>query len=150
MKCCWYFWQRSIQMSWQGKYAYQNRYVLIIQLIYFFISWHCDPSVQIIKINYFPSTNHFLDCQSIIKWLTAVIPSFQVLWLRLRLLVLRGLALAVSLVPKPQQNMQAMNNGTAEPVFPLEQVITELTEVLQEIDKHPGTREKVSRVIGAK
>ena len=46
--------------------------------------------------------------------------------------------------------MQAMNNGTAEPVFPLEQVIAELTEVLQEIDKHPGTREKVSPVIGAK
>ena len=79
-----------------------------------------------------------------------MIPSFQVLWLRLRLLVLRGLALTVSLVPKPPQNMQAMNNGTAEPVFPLEQVITELTEVLQEIDKHPGTREKVSWVIGAK
>ena len=79
-----------------------------------------------------------------------MIPSFQVLWLRLRLLVLRGLALAVSLVPKPPQNMQAMNNGTAEPVFPLEQVITELTEVLREIDKHPGTREKVSQVIGAK
>lgn len=77
-------------------------------------------------------------------------PSFQVLWLRLRLLVLRGLALSVSLVPKPPQNMQAMNNGTAEPVFPLEQVVTELTEVLQEIEKHPGTREKVSRVIGAK
>ena len=28
--------------------------------IYFFISWHCDASVQIIKINYFSSTNHFL------------------------------------------------------------------------------------------
>ncbi|KAM7443003.1 N-alpha-acetyltransferase 25 [Porites harrisoni] len=67
----------------------------------------------------------------------------EVLWLRLRLLVLRGLALSVSLVPKPPQNMQAMNNGTAEPVFPLEQVITELTEVLQEIEKHPGTREKL-------
>lgn len=98
----------------------------------------------------FPIYKPFLDCQSIIKWLTAVIPSFQVLWLRLRLLVLRGLALAVSLVPKPPQNMQAMNNGAAEPVFPLELVITELTEVLQEIEKHPGTREKVSRVMGAK
>ena len=36
-----------------------------------------------------------------------------------------------------------MNNGAAEPVFPLEEVMTELTDVLQEIDKHPGTREEV-------
>jgi len=38
-----------------------------------------------------------------------------------------------------------MNNGAAEPVFPLEEVISELAEVLQEVDKHPGTREKVSK-----
>ena len=115
--------------------------------LYFLTLWSfCSNN----KNKLFPIYKPFLDCESTIKWLTAVIPSFQVLWLRLRLLVLRGLALSVSLVPKPPQNMQAMNNGTAEPVFPLEQVVTELTEVLQEIEKHPGTREKVSRVIGAK
>ena len=38
--------------------------------IYFFISWHCDPSVQIIKINYFSSTNHFLIAKvSLNDWL---------------------------------------------------------------------------------
>ena len=70
----------------------------------------------------------------------------QVLWLRLRFLVLRALALALSVVPSPPHNIQAMNNGAAEPVFPLEEVITELTDVLQEVDKHPGTREEVSNI----
>lgn len=73
-----------------------------------------------------------------------VIIYLQVLWLRLRFLVLRALALAVSIVPKPPHNVQGMNNGAAEPVFPLEEVICELAEVLQEVDKHPGTRQKVS------
>ena len=52
----------------------------------------------------------------------------------------------MSVVPSPPHNIQAMNNGAAEPVFPLEEVITELTDVLQELDKHPGTREKVSNI----
>lgn len=73
----------------------------------------------------------------------------QVLWLRLRFLVLRALALALSVVPSPPHNIQALNNGAAEPVFPLEEVITELTNVLQEVDKHPGTREKVSNILQA-
>lgn len=67
----------------------------------------------------------------------------QVLWLRLRFHILRALALALSLVPSPPQNIQAMNNGTAEPAFPLQEVITDLTDVLEEVDKHPGTRETV-------
>lgn len=67
----------------------------------------------------------------------------QVLWLRLRFHILRALALALSLVPSPPQNIQAMNNGTAEPVFPLQEVITDLRDLLEEVDKHPGTRETV-------
>ena len=67
----------------------------------------------------------------------------QVLWLRLRFLILRALAVAVSLIPKPQQNMQNMNNGEASPAYPLTEVIDELKETLQEVDLHPGTRAKV-------
>lgn len=67
----------------------------------------------------------------------------QVLWLRLRFLILRTLAVAVSLIPKPQQNMQNMNNGEASPAYPLAEVIDELKETLQEVDLHPGTRAKV-------
>ena len=67
----------------------------------------------------------------------------QVLWLRLRFLILRALAVAVSLIPKPQQNMQNMNNGEASPAYPLGEVIDELKETLQEVDLHPGTRAKV-------
>lgn len=51
--------------------------------------------------------------------------------------------MAVSLVLKPQTNMQTMNNGEAVPDFPLEGVINELKEILQEVDLHPGTRAKV-------
>jgi len=39
--------------------------------------------------------------------------------------------------------MQTMNNGQAVPEFPLEGVVSELKEILQEVDLHPGTREKV-------
>lgn len=67
----------------------------------------------------------------------------EVLWLRLRFLILRALAVAVSLIPKPQQNMQNMNNGEASPACPLEEVINELKETLQEVDLHPGTRAKL-------
>ncbi|KAJ7387842.1 N-alpha-acetyltransferase 25, NatB auxiliary subunit [Desmophyllum pertusum] len=67
----------------------------------------------------------------------------EVLWLRLRFVVLRALSIAVSLVPKPQTNMQTMNNGEAVPVFPLEEVISELKEILQEVDLHPGSRAKL-------
>ena len=57
--------------------------------------------------------------------------------------MLRALALTLALVPSPQQNTDALNNGAAEYLSPLEEVITELTEVLETADKHPGTREKV-------
>ncbi|KAL9982182.1 hypothetical protein ACROYT_G010993 [Oculina patagonica] len=67
----------------------------------------------------------------------------EVLWLRLRFLVLRALAIAVSLIPKAPQNMQTMNNGEAVPDFPLEGVISEFKEILQEVDLHPGTRAKL-------
>lgn len=77
------------------------------------------------------------------KFLAIVAIDLQVLWLRLRFHILRALALALSLVPSPPQNIQAMNNGTAEPAFPLHEVITDLTDVLEEVDKHPGTRETV-------
>ena len=53
--------------------------------------------------------------------------------------------MAVSLVPKPLSNMQAMNNGEAVPEFPLEGVVNELKEILQEVDLHPGTRAKVRK-----
>ena len=53
--------------------------------------------------------------------------------------------MAVSLVPKPVSNMQTMNNGEAVPEFPLEGVVNELKEILQEVDLHPGTRAKVRR-----
>lgn len=65
------------------------------------------------------------------------------MWLRLRFLVLRALAISVSLVPKPPQNMQTMNNGEAVPDFPLAGGISELKEVLQEVELHPGIRAKV-------
>ncbi|XP_068748503.1 N-alpha-acetyltransferase 25, NatB auxiliary subunit-like isoform X1 [Montipora capricornis] len=67
----------------------------------------------------------------------------EVLWLKLRFLMLRALALTLALVPSPQQNTDALNNGAAEYLSPLEEVITELTEVLETADKHPGTREKL-------
>ncbi|XP_020616340.1 N-alpha-acetyltransferase 25, NatB auxiliary subunit-like isoform X1 [Orbicella faveolata] len=67
----------------------------------------------------------------------------EVLWLRLRFLVLRALAMAVPLVPKPLSNMQTMNNGEAVPEFPLEGVVNELKEILREVDLHPGTRAKL-------
>ena len=51
--------------------------------------------------------------------------------------------MAVSLVPKPLTNMQTMNNGEAVPEFPLEGVVNELKEILQEVDLHQGTRIKV-------
>ena len=57
--------------------------------------------------------------------------------------MLRALAIAVSLIPKPPHNMQTINNGEAAPVNPLEEVISELKELLQEVDLHPGTRAKV-------
>lgn len=53
--------------------------------------------------------------------------------------------MAVSLVPKPLTNMQTMNNGEAVPEFPLETVVNELKEILQEVDLHPGTRAKVRK-----
>ena len=58
--------------------------------------------------------------------------------------MLRALALAFSLLPSPPQDEQAINNGASnEHLPPLEEVITELTEVLDMADKHPGTRERV-------
>lgn len=65
--------------------------------------------------------------------------------MRLRFLVLRALAMAVSLVPRPLTNMQTMNNGEAVPEFPLETVVNELKEILQEVDLHPGTRVEVRK-----
>lgn len=64
------------------------------------------------------------------------------LWLRLRVLMLRALALAFSLLPDPLQDERAINNGASnEHLSPLEEVITELADVLDMADKHPGTRE---------
>ena len=58
--------------------------------------------------------------------------------------MLRALALAFSLLPDPRQDEQAINNGASnEHLSPLEEVITELADVLDMADKHPGTRETV-------
>lgn len=66
----------------------------------------------------------------------------EVLWLRLRVLMLRALALAFSLLPSPLEDERAVNNGASnEHLSPMEEVITELAEVLDMADKHPGTRE---------
>ena len=53
--------------------------------------------------------------------------------------------MAVSVVPRPLTNMQTMNNGEAVPEFPLETVVNELKEILQEVDLHPGTRVEVRK-----
>lgn len=58
--------------------------------------------------------------------------------------MLRALALAFSLLPDPLQDERAINNGASnEHLSPLEEVITELADVLDMADKHPGTRETV-------
>lgn len=58
--------------------------------------------------------------------------------------MLRALALAFSLLPSPLEDEQAVNNGASnEHLSPMEEVITELAEVLDMADKHPGTRETV-------
>ena len=58
--------------------------------------------------------------------------------------MLRALALAFSLLPNPLQDERAINNGASnEHLSPLEEVITELADVLDMADKHPGTRETV-------
>ena len=58
--------------------------------------------------------------------------------------MLRALALAFSLLPDPRQDEQAIKNGASnEHLSPLEEVITELADVLDMADKHPGTRETV-------
>ena len=58
--------------------------------------------------------------------------------------MLRALAVAFSLLPDPLQDERAINNGASnEHLSPLEEVITELADVLDMADKHPGTRETV-------
>ncbi|XP_031570934.1 N-alpha-acetyltransferase 25, NatB auxiliary subunit-like [Actinia tenebrosa] len=64
----------------------------------------------------------------------------EVFWIRLRCLILRGLAQAVSLVQRPMLN----NVKSEEPVpitSSLEETIAALEQLLADIDKHPGLQE---------
>ena len=108
----------------------------------FFTCFIIVDSILITELSCWIMKNKFISLFGMQK-VAHVCSILQVLWLRLRFLILRALAVAVSLIPKPQQNMQNMNNGEASPAYPLAEVIDELKETLQEVDLHPGTRAKV-------
>ena len=119
-----------------------NMLVDILVKAVFFTCFIIVDSILITELSCWIMKNKFISLFGMQK-VAHVCSILQVLWLRLRFLILRALAVAVSLIPKPQQNMQNMNNGEASPAYPLAEVIDELKETLQEVDLHPVTRAKV-------
>jgi hypothetical protein len=66
----------------------------------------------------------------------------QVLWIRLRCLILRGLGQAVILVPKPMLNDMKSKEHIPN-TSSLEETTAALEELLADIEKHPGLQDKV-------